>query len=80
MKRGTTLLTTLPLVLALTAPCWAQVRELPTQTTHHCWNHRDDRSEQARHEHQDGGRRVRCRQRARERQRALASSRWAITG
>ena len=33
MKRGTTLLTTLPLVLALTAPCWAQVKELPTQTT-----------------------------------------------
>jgi hypothetical protein len=33
MKRGTTMLTTFALVLALAPPCWAQVRELPTQTT-----------------------------------------------
>jgi hypothetical protein len=33
MKRATTMLTTFALVLALAPPCWAQVRELPTQTT-----------------------------------------------
>jgi uncharacterized OB-fold protein len=33
MKRGTTMLTTLALVLAVAAPGWAQVKELPTQTT-----------------------------------------------
>ena len=33
MKRETTMLTTFALVLALALPCWAQVRELPTQTT-----------------------------------------------
>lgn len=33
MKRGTTLLTTSALVLAVALPCWAQVRELPTDTT-----------------------------------------------
>ena len=33
MKRGTTMLTTFALVLAVALPCWAQVRELPTQTT-----------------------------------------------
>jgi len=33
MKRETTMLTTFALVLALSLPCWAQVRELPTQTT-----------------------------------------------
>jgi hypothetical protein len=32
MKRGTTMLTTSALVLALALPCWAQVRDLPTQT------------------------------------------------
>ena len=32
MKRETTMLTTFALVLALALPCWAQVRELPTQT------------------------------------------------
>jgi hypothetical protein len=33
MKRGTTMLTAFAVVLALALPCWAQVRELPTQTT-----------------------------------------------
>ena len=33
MKRATTMLTTSALVLALALPCWAQVRELPTDTT-----------------------------------------------
>ena len=33
MKRETTMLTTFALVLALALPCWAQVKELPTQTT-----------------------------------------------
>jgi hypothetical protein len=33
MKRGKMMLTAFPLVLALAMPCWAQVRELPTQTT-----------------------------------------------
>jgi len=33
MKRGTTMLTTSALVLAVALPCWAQVRELPTETT-----------------------------------------------
>jgi hypothetical protein len=33
MKRETAMLTTFALVLALALPCWAQVRELPTQTT-----------------------------------------------
>src|SRR5206468_8603778 len=33
MKRGTTMLTTLALVLALSQPGWAQVKQLPTQTT-----------------------------------------------
>jgi hypothetical protein len=33
MKRGTTILTTSALVLAVALPCWAQVRELPTDTT-----------------------------------------------
>jgi hypothetical protein len=33
MKRETTMLTTFALVLALALSCWAQVRELPTQTT-----------------------------------------------
>ena len=33
MKRGTTMLTTSALVLAIALPCWAQVRELPTETT-----------------------------------------------
>jgi hypothetical protein len=33
MKRGTTMLTTLALVLALAPAGWAQVKELPTQTT-----------------------------------------------
>jgi len=32
-KRETTMLTTFALVFALALPCWAQVRELPTQTT-----------------------------------------------
>ena len=32
MKRETTMLTTFALVLALALPCWAQVKELPTQT------------------------------------------------
>ena len=33
MKQGTTMLTTFALALALAAPGWAQVKELPTQTT-----------------------------------------------
>jgi hypothetical protein len=33
MKRGRTTLTTLALVLAVAVPCWAQVRQLPTDTT-----------------------------------------------
>jgi hypothetical protein len=33
MKRGTTMLTTSALVLALALPCWAQSRQLPTDTT-----------------------------------------------
>ena len=33
MKRGTTMLTAFAAVLALAPSCWAQVRELPTQTT-----------------------------------------------
>jgi len=33
MKRGTTILTTSALLLAVAVPCWAQVRELPTDTT-----------------------------------------------
>ena len=33
MKRGTTMLTTSAVVLAVALPCWAQVRELPTETT-----------------------------------------------
>jgi len=33
MKRETTMLTTFALVLALALACWAQVKELPTQTT-----------------------------------------------
>jgi hypothetical protein len=33
MKRGTTILTTSALMLAVALPCWAQVRELPTDTT-----------------------------------------------
>jgi hypothetical protein len=33
MKRATTMLTTSALVLAVALPCWAQVRELPTETT-----------------------------------------------
>jgi len=33
MKRGTAILTTSALVLAVALPGWAQVRELPTQTT-----------------------------------------------
>ena len=33
MKRGTTMLTAFAVVLALALPCWAQVKELPTQTT-----------------------------------------------
>ena len=33
MKRGTTMLTTSALVLMVALPCWAQVRELPTDTT-----------------------------------------------
>ena len=33
MKRGTMVFSTFAVVLALALPCWAQVRELPTQTT-----------------------------------------------
>ena len=33
MKRGTMMLSAFAVVLALALPCWAQVRELPTQTT-----------------------------------------------
>ena len=33
MKREATMLTTFALVLALALPCWAQTKELPTQTT-----------------------------------------------
>jgi hypothetical protein len=33
MKRGTTMLTALAVVVVLALPSWAQVRELPTQTT-----------------------------------------------
>jgi hypothetical protein len=33
MKHGTTMLTTLALVAAVALPCWAQVRQLPTDTT-----------------------------------------------
>jgi hypothetical protein len=33
MKRGTTIPTMSALVLAVALPCWAQVRELPTETT-----------------------------------------------
>ena len=33
MKRGTTMLTAFAVVLAFALPSWAQVRELPTQTT-----------------------------------------------
>ena len=33
MKRETTMLTAFTVALALAVPCWAQVKELPTQTT-----------------------------------------------
>ena len=68
MKRGTTMLAAFAVVWALALPSWAQVETAPDTDHHHRGHHRDDRSGQARHEHQDGRRQVRRRQRARERQ------------
>ena len=61
MKRGTTMLSAFAVRLG---SCPAQLgtgQRTPDTDHHHFGHHRDNRSEQARHEHQDGRRQVRRR-------------------